>query len=316
MLQIITSTIVFILLACPCFALQVTFKQQAEVNGSVVTLSDIAQFDEKSEMAQALGSQKIGQAPPPGESIVLRSLSIKQYLMSNLSLRKGTINWTGSPTVMLKRRGVPIGPTKIEKIISDYLIQHKADLPDADIRFIAAELPLPFILPVGKVSYEVIPSNPRILGSSKFSIIFRVDNRVAKNMSIKGAIEALAPIVVTTTRLKKGAVLSSGSMALAIRDLSKINSPGLDINAFLGKKLKRSLRAGSPILLSMIESRPVIKRGERVKIFINSGAMHLSTFGIARNDGRQDQMIRVQNISSKKIVYCRVAAPGLVEVTL
>ena len=49
---------------------------------------------------------------------------------------------------------------------------------------------------------------------------------------------------------------------------------------------------------------------------INHGSMHLSTVGIARNNGRQDQMIRVQNINSNKIVYCRVAAPGLVEVVL
>ena len=304
-----------ILLVDPCSALQITFNQEARVDRAVVTLGDIAQFDEKSEMAQALGSQKVAQSPPPGELVVLRSLSIKQNLVSSLSLSEA-IEWDGSPSVTLYRTGILIGSTKIQAIIAEYLAQNKADLPDAEIRFIPATLPLPFNLPTGKLSYEVIPSNPQILGSSKFSIIFRVDNRVAKNMSVKGRVEALGQIVVATAKLAKGTILTSDNLALAVKDLSEIADPGLELNNFIGKKLKRSLRPGTPVRTTMVETCPIIQRGERVKIVINRGSLHLSTMGIARNNGRQNQMIRVQNISSNKIVYCRVAAPGLVEVVL
>lgn len=315
MAQLLFLILFTLLLVNPCSALQITFKQEAVVDRAVVTLGDIVQFDEKSEMTQALGSRKVAQSPPPGESVVLRSLSIKKNLVSSLSL-SDMIEWNGSPSVTLKRTGILIGSTKIQAIIAEYLSQNKADLPDAEIRFIPATLPLPFNLPTGEFSYEVIPSNPRILGSSKFSIIFRVDNRVAKNMSVKGRIEALAPVVVATSKLQKGTVLTSGNLSLAVKDLSEIAEPGLDINNFLGKKIKRSLRPGAPVHTSMVEICPIIQRGERVKMVINHGSMHLSTVGIARNNGRQDQMIRVQNISSNKIVYCRVAAPGLVEVVL
>ncbi len=315
MMKILFIIGLFIVLADPCSALQITFKQKGQVDGIVVTLGDIAQFDEKSEMAQALASQKVAQSPPPGESVTLRSLSIKQNLVSSLSLSE-TIDWSGSPSVTLKRNGILIGSTKIQTIITEYLKRNKANLPNAEIRFIPGTLPLPFTVPTGELSYEVIPSNPNILGSSKFSIIFRVNNHVAKNMSVKGKVEALAPVVVVTSKLQKGTVLTPGNLALVVKDLSKMAAPGLDLNDFIGKKLKRSLRAGSPVQNSMVEARPIIKRGERVKIVINYGSMHLSTIGIARNNGRQDQMIRVQNINSNKIVYCRVAAPGLVEVVL
>ncbi len=315
MAKILLLILFTILSVNPCFALQITFKQEARVDRTVVTLGDIAQFDEKSEMSQALASQKVTQAPPPGESVVLRSLSIKQNLVSSLSLSE-MIDWNGSPSVTLSRTGILIGPTRIQTIIAEYLHRNKADLPDAEVRFIPATLPLPFSVPTGKLSYEVVPSNPRILGSSKFSIIFRVDNRVAKNISVKGRVEALAPVVVATSKLQKGTVLTSNNLALAVKDLSEIAAPGLDINKFIGKKLKRSLRPGAPVHTSMVEACPIIERGERVKIVINHGSMHLSTMGIARNNGRQDQMIRVQNINSNKIVYCRVAAPGLVEVVL
>ncbi len=34
------------------------------------------------------------------------------------------------------------------------------------------------------------------------------------------------------------------------------------------------------------------------------------------DDQKKNQIIRVQNSSSNKLIYCRVAAPGLVEVIL
>jgi len=289
--------------------------QDARTDSSFVTLGDITQFDEDTEMAQALASQKVAQSPPPGETISINSLAIKKQLITTLSL-PDSILWNGARSVHLKRTGIHIGSTKIEKIIAEYLHRNRENLPDADIRFIPAALPIPFILPVGSLTYEVIPSNPRILGSSRFSIIFRVDNHVAKNMSVRGRIEALAPVVVASGRLKKGTILSPGNLTLAVKDLNEFSNPGLDINNFSGKKLKRNVKAGTPVTRAMVTSLPVVKRGERVKIVISSGPMHLSASGIARTDGGHNQMIRVQNINSKKIIHCRVTAPGLVEVIL
>jgi flagella basal body P-ring formation protein FlgA len=302
-------------LATPSSALQITFRQKARVTGNSVTLGDIARFDDKSEMAKALASQKVAMSPPPGGSIVLRSLTIKKNLCTENSL-PATLDWNGSPSVILSRTGIKINSAKIQAIIAEFLSDNKADLMNAEIRFIPASLPIPFTLPAGDLSYEVIPSNPNIFGSSKFSIIFRVDDRVAKNMSVKGKIEALSPVVVTTGKLQKGTVLTSDSLTLVVKDISELKAPGMNLEQFIGKRLKRTIRAGAAVSTAMVESCPVIKRGERVKIVINHGSMHLSTAGIARNDGTQDQMIRVQNINSNKIVYCRVSAPGLVEVVL
>lgn len=315
MFKLLLINVLFFSLVFPCSALQITFKQEARVDGVIATLGDIAQFDENTEMTQALASQRVAQSPPPGETVNLNSLGIKKQLSTTLSL-PGSISWNGPRTVNLKRNGIQIGSTKIQEFIAEFLRRNSENLPDAEIRFIPAALPLPFILPVGTLTYEVIPSNPRILGSSRFSIIFRVDNHVAKNMSVRGRIEALAPIVVASGRLKKGSVLSPGNLTLAIQDLNELSNPGLDINSFSGKILKRNIKAGTPITLPMVTSLPVVRRGERVKIVISSGPMHLSASGIARTDGGRNQMIRVQNINSKKIIHCRVAAPGLVEVIL
>lgn len=296
-------------------ALEITFQPNGSVDESVIRLGDIAGLDEESEMASALASLIVGQAPSPGKKSSLRSLSIKEFLISSQSLPQGIL-WSGSPTVTVLRRGITIGPEKVTTIIADYLQNNQDNLPDAEIRFVPSSLPLPFTLPTGDLSHEILPSKPGILGSSRFSIIFRVNDKVVKNMSVRGKVEALADVVVSAGPLKKKQILRPQHLTTTLMDIGSTNNPVLDFEDLLGKKLKKSLRAGSPVLLSMVETLPVVQRGERVKIVINAGPLHLSATGVARSDGIKDQMIRVQNINSNKIVHCRVTAPGLVEVML
>lgn len=302
-------------LAQTAYALQITFSPSCAVDDSVIKLGDIAVFDEETEMARALATLPVGQAPAPGDEAILRSQSIKEYLISSQSLSQD-IHWSGSPTVTVLRRGIAVGPEMLSTLIAEYIARNAGNLPEAEIRFVPSALPLPFTLPNGDLSHEVVPSNPGILSSSRFSIIFRIDGQVVKNISVRGKTEAFSQVVVAAGPLKKGQVLTPSDISTALMDISDMNNPGLELEDFIGKKLQRSLRAGSPIFASMVETLPLVHRGERVKIVINSGPLHITASGLARSDGIQDEMIRVQNLSSNKIIYGRVAAPGLVEVML
>lgn len=316
-----TRVFLIIILITGCFqtagAAEIIFKQTAEVSDSVIRLGDIAGFNEETDLTAALASQTVGPAPPPGETVVLHAQTVKQSLLSGKSVPEAT-GWSGSPTITVHRQGIIVGSDRILAIIDDYIHDQnqKKHLPEAEIRFIPAALPLPFSLPTGDLTSEVIPSNPGILGSSRFSIIFRVDNQVAKNMSVRGKVEATANIVVTARALPKGTVLQAEFLTMAVTDISEIPSPQFEPGDLLGMKLTRSLTAGSPVLAGMVESLPVVKRGEKVKIVINSGQLYVTATGFAATDGKLNEMIRVQNIGSNKLVYCRVAAPGLVEVML
>jgi flagella basal body P-ring formation protein FlgA len=68
--------------------------------------------------------------------------------------------------------------------------------------------------------------------------------------------------------------------------------------------------------MSSIEIPPLIRKGQLVKIHINHNGMHLSASGISSMNGKQDQIIRVVNTVSKKMIYCKVSAPGIVEVQI
>ncbi|MFH0781262.1 MAG: flagellar basal body P-ring formation chaperone FlgA [Pseudomonadota bacterium] len=299
-----------------CPALEITFNQIAQIDDPTIKLGDVAKFDEQSPLAEALATQSVCQAPAPGEAMVIHSQTIIQTLRySNRSLPSDII-WSGSSTIHISRQGILIGAEKIQAIIAEFLINNKKNLPQAEIKFIPNSLPLPFFVPKGDLSYDIIPSHPGILGSSSLSIIFKVDDKVVKNMSVRGKMEALAKIVVAASTLRKGLILRPQHLNVAAMDISEIASPELDFHALIGMQLTRSVATGSPVLGSMVDALPVVKRGQKVQIIIDTASLHLTATGLAYSDGKLDQMIKVQNINSNKTIQGRVAAPGVVEVTL
>lgn len=315
MIRRLLITLVLVAFSQSAYALIVDFKPSTDVRGVSITLGDIAQFDADNDLSQALASKVIGQSPPPGETIDVQAKTVILALVPELA--PGTdITWKGSATVKVTRASTRISADKVSQIIDNYLRENNHRLPEAEIRFIANSLPLPFLLPQGELSWEIIPSNPNIVGSTRFSLIFRVDGRVRKNMSIRGKLEMLASVAITTSSLKKGSVLTGANLTMATRDISSMKSPCFDISLVQGKIINRSIKSGKPLSLTNVVFPPMILKGQLVRIVVNHNGMHLTATGIARGNGKLDDTIRVQNINSKKTVYCRVTAPGLVEVTL
>lgn len=305
----------FILFSQSAFGLVIEFQEQVLVDGVSISLGDIATFDEDTELSRTLATQTVAQAPSPGQEITLISRSIVTYFNSRINVNT-PITWQGAENITVGRNSVYVSSSQILEIIDDYLDEHKDQLPKATIRFIAAEKPLPFLVPPGELSWEVIPSSPGIVKSSRFSIIFNVDGRVRKNMSVRGRLEILAPVVVATEALPRGTILNRQNIATTVKDITQLRYPATNINELIGKKVKRTYKEGQIISLSQVDFPPVIRKGELVKMIIKSGKLLITATGIARTDGKMNQTIRVQNTNSRKIVYCRVTAPGMVEVAL
>lgn len=305
----------FLSLTHPALSADISLMGEVQVKSSIIRLGDIAAFDLEPNVAKALGSVAVGQAPSPGESLTLRSVNIKRNLIKTRKVPQH-LSWEGPGTVVIHREGIEIGAERILEIINDFLANNSATLPEANISFTPQTLPLPFVLPLGKMVYEVIPSHPGIIGSSRFSIIFKVDGNVVKNMSVRGQLKILGKVVVAVNTLKKGRLIRPQDITTATVDISRSIEVTSDPADLVGKKLKKSVQAGSPISQKIVETLPVIYRGQKVKIVLSTGSLFLTATGLAHSDGRLEEMIRVQNLSSNKILYCRVAAPGLVEVML
>lgn len=308
-------TLLFLGVAFPCHALDITFRTSATVSGASVTLGEIADLDSNSEMAKALAGQGVAASPDAGQKSVLDAGAIIRKLTGKIT-SADEINWGGAATVTVEREGVTITPRTVHGIIEAYLAEHAGELPDARFTFTPKDPPLPFMVPTGDLQWEVTPSIPGIIGSNRFALIGRIDNQVVKNFSVRGVLEALAPVAVAVTNLRRGDMINEAQIQMEPRDLSTLRAPCLQVQQVIGKTVIRGIKAGSVIDLASIEFPPVVKKGTLVKILGQKNGLQLTATGIAKTDGKQDQIIKVKNASSDKEIFCRVTAPGIVEVQL
>lgn len=300
--------------SAPAGALEIRFLATVVVDSSELVLGDLVEFEGQHECFNTLQIQRVGKAPAPGKSASLAARTIIQNIYRQIH-DLPEINWTGQATIVVQRSGRKITATEIDRIIGDYLTNKADQFSPAQLRHTIESLPAPFFLPTGPFVCDVIPANPQIIGSKRVVLIFKVNGRVIKNLSIRCRIDAYATVVAARDRIKYGTVLEPSQLLLTTLKVSKLAGYATAIDQVVGTITKRTIRKGMAIERVMIESAPVVRRGELVKIIINYQGLLLTATGVAKASGRKNEVIRVRNSSSNKIIPCRVHAPGLVKVT-
>jgi flagella basal body P-ring formation protein FlgA len=298
------------------FGLEIRFQAEAEVRGESITLGEISCITPDSDEARQLGALKLFQAPHPGRVTTWRAADVRKRISNRHDETLGMVEWSGAETIRIRRATIHIGTEEVREILESYISRNKNYLPPADIRFKEIHLAQPFDLPVGVLETEVIPADPSILSSHRFTVIFRIDSKVEKNIAIRAELEAIAPVAVAAANLQRGTVLHDSDINFAQLDIINLRNPCLDPAELIGKRIKRSVRQGYPFDRLAVELPPIIRRGELVTIFVRKGQLLVTAKGIARHDVIQGAMVKVLNQNSQKEILCRADGPGLVQVEL
>lgn len=209
-----------------------------------------------------------------------------------------------------------VAPALVEELLEAYLLARADVLPAARLRFKSIEQIRPFGLPQGVATCEIIPADPAIIGSRRFSLIFRVNGRVQENLALRTELEALAPVVVAAADLPRGTVINAKDVRLVEKDITRLREPFRETAPLLGKGLRRAIKAGEVIQQGVLATLPVVRRGELVTLTVRSGALVLSANGAALDNGGLGETIRVRNSSSQKEVLGRITGPGKVDVEM
>lgn len=310
-----TLALLFVLLICAAEAgaqIAVSFRANATVTGPRIVLADIADIKAGGFDAEAIGQLPVAAAPAPGKSKKLSTVSVITSLRNRPEV--ADVDWQGSDAILVERQGNRIGQEQLQQIIDAYLKENSSKLPQTEIRFTPLRLPEELTLPAGKVSWKVTPSRPGVMGSTSFSIAFAVDGAPAGNCVVRGKLEAVAEVAVAAVTLHKGDVITESSVTMQPLNIGGLDNPFTGTEQLIGMQVARTVNVGTPLEQAHIVSPPIIKNGEMVKILARKGSMQLSASGLAKTEGRLGEFIPVKNISSNKVVHCRVDGPGMVSV--
>ncbi|MFK7898689.1 MAG: flagellar basal body P-ring formation chaperone FlgA [Myxococcota bacterium] len=140
-------------------------------------------------------------------------------------------------------------------------------------------------------------------------------NRLIKRSIVSPYVQIGEDVVVASRDLRRGDVLKGGDLEVVERDQARLRSGYFGVTEDLvGTRMRRSIRRGNVIFSAAVEEVPVVERGDRVVVVLESGALRLQSVGRAQEAGGVGEWIRVLNLESKKELSGRLDRSGRVHV--
>jgi flagella basal body P-ring formation protein FlgA len=175
---------------------------------------------------------------------------------------------------------------------------------DSRLRLAPCATPLKVSLPAGATFRERMTVAVSCTASSSWTVYVPI------------AIEAQTPVLVLRRAANRGARLTSEDVEIQTRVVQGTGASYLtDVAELGGRTLKRPLGAGAALTVDAMMDDMVVKRGQRVTLLAAVGGLEVRAAGVAMNDAAAQGRVKVQNITSNRIVEGVVESPDVIRIT-
>jgi flagella basal body P-ring formation protein FlgA len=124
-------------------------------------------------------------------------------------------------------------------------------------------------------------------------------------------VSATMPRVIAVDSLAAGKPVEKGQVRLeTIDDFPLRNDTARSLDEVIGRKPRRAVRAGLPVLRSDLAEAFQVERGDTVEVTAVSGAAQLELEATAEASGRQGEVISLRNPRSGKLFRGRIEGKG------
>lgn len=113
-------------------------------------------------------------------------------------------------------------------------------------------------------------------------------------------------VLIAVRSINGGELLSSADFILTEKDVSKlVSEPITSFDVILGSRAVRNINNETVLSYRMIESPPVVERGDRLNAALINGTVQVSFFVTAREDGYAGKRIKIVR-DDKRVFYAKV----------
>ncbi len=280
------------------------------MSGGVLYLGDIATITGDSERAATLSRCKIGTAAQPGFATILTPELLRMRLAgawADLS----DIDWQVPDSVRITTSAQTI-PEAVLLEQAQQAVKSKTVGLDCEIKPLGgADL----LAPIGQVSYDVrFPSGIHFIGPVTALVAVSVDHKPYRQVTVKLDVNLFKNVVTTVRPLQNGDMISASDIQLERREIGHSSGFFSELSQAEGMVLKRPVAAGTMLQSSFMAMPQVIKRGSLLSLVARIGSIEVATTGQAMENGSINQIIKVQNLKSKKVVSAKVIDANTAEV--
>jgi len=128
-------------------------------------------------------------------------------------------------------------------------------------------------------------------------------------------IESRVTVLVLRSPVARDARLAAGDVALESRKGAGAGAAYLtDPRDLIGRTVRRPLPAGTTLTVDMFKPDIIVHRGQTVTLIAASGSIEVRASGLALADAEAGARLRVQNLSSQKVVEGVVESADIIRV--
>jgi len=292
----------------------IVVKDVAWVKGKKVYLKDVAEIDGPTHLVDALEDIYLAYAPSPGRKKKLHGEWIKSKIQSK--------PWVPADTLVRIAEFIQVG-RRCRQVDDDTFLElyrnhvakrlndRKADFQVRRFKVIGNR---PF--PEGELEIKLANlGRGDYMGNVNLSAAVYIDGSLERRVSLSGWVDRFEEVVCCRQGLPRHSVVSEADVCLRRKNISKLSSHVIRVpGQAVGKRVRHSVDAGSVLTGDSLEDVPVVERGDRVTIVVESDALRITAMGIAEGRGAVGDQIRVKNCTGEKEIVAAIVDNSTVRI--
>ncbi|MBU1340928.1 MAG: flagellar basal body P-ring formation chaperone FlgA [Proteobacteria bacterium] len=292
--------------------IKIIIKETNLVKKSDVLLGDISEIQANGFLKEALENIVLGSSPKPDKvksfdrKKIVSIIQSQRYLPDNMTI-------TSPQRIYVKRLCQTILKQDVKKFVdtrlSQVFKQKEYQLASFNVRGLE-----PY--PQGKTLFRM-ESNDMIDKKGKLSLFLDViiDGLKEDRLSVTGEVKVYENVLHAKRSFAKGETLGKADVFLEKNNIFDLGDNFIKTFEEIDKKiLTSSVRKGECLKTSLLAEPPLIHKGDIVTLVAKNDNLMIVTSGISIEDGFENGVIKVENLTSGKLVRGIVKTKSKVEV--
>lgn len=296
--------------------LQVHLPREITVQGSLLTLGQIGVLRGDPSQVAAAGRIGLGQLSTPGQRAVLDRPTILSRLASS-GIPADRVRLTGAETVAIRRFHRVISSEELVEIGRTFLRQHPPATRIHDA--VSPVRPKDVVLSSDVADLQVTPRfiRSQARGVVAVQIVVTADGNEVGVRDLSFRLKYQVRRAVTTREIAEGTVLTSEDVKIETIVSEQPEPAGWrpPYGLVAVRKLAENTELRADLVVAA-QTPIVVQRNRGVVIRIEQPGLTITANGIALQEGRAGDLVKVKNADSSRVVVCKVNADGTVEPSL
>ncbi len=260
----------------------------------------------------------IGNTPNVGNVRRIETAIIAARLMDE-GINLNEVTYGSATATLVSVKSTTVRGEEMVKKAREYLAEKMPSYGN-EIVIESDRVPADKILPANDedVRLEVSPAEGnRDRGNVQVFVRIFIKDKQYLKIPVFFNVRVYENVVAASRKIGRGEILAEDDLVVESIETTKLlASTFSSIDDLVGKRITRLIQPYTPITPEIIDNPPLIKRGECIKLLLQSGNLIVVAKGVAKEDGHLGKIIKVKNIDSKKEIQGRVEDASTVKVIM